>query len=94
MPVEDFQRLDYDGLDKSEENPDGNKLTVAGWGRYDESDKGSDQLAFAYVDYQPNSDCSAQFDALKKRQDGLFKFIKSDIHDTQLCAGGGVVADV
>ena len=60
------------------------KLTIAGWGKTENSESKSDVLMKAVVDYLPHDNCAEKFKDLRK----IHSMIKVDIEDTHLCAGG------
>lgn len=85
LPVEDFHQID--SADKAHAD---RLLTIAGWGETEDA-QSSDVPKFAFLDYQTNDECIAIL--LEKKKNPINQFIRSDIHATQMCAGGSVAAD-
>lgn len=77
LPVTESQQIDHPDV--------GKMLTVAGWGHTENNTVATnDVLIQAQVPYLPYDSCVARFKEEKKNH----PLIKSNIYETQICAGG------
>ena len=66
------------------------KLTIAGWGKTENSEFKSDVLMKAVIDYLSQDKCAKKYEELRNRPESLIKII---IDESHLCAGGNLNVD-
>jgi secreted trypsin-like serine protease len=84
LPIEEKQDIEKLTGDSA-------KLTIAGWGRTENTGyKGSDVLMKAVIDYLPREECSQKYSNYARERNSPMKW---SVIDTQICANGTQIVD-